>query len=187
MSRPERGPRRGPRCCTGPAGGSPATVGTPGAPCSRPRASGEIRPSERGVESLDRAIGPGQREQSCGPNVSESLQPREISTERQGGRADHVAAKAIDCGRTVTGDPQDTLGVREGARSEGLVRNRRDPPRRPTSGEGGADKPTAKRPRAGRESEGLVVPRRLSETRAEGRGPALVALAHGGKGEGMAS
>jgi hypothetical protein len=186
MVRPERGSQLGFRCCTRPAGGSPATVGTPGAPCSRLRATSEMAASERSVESLDWAIGPGQRKQSCGPNVSESLQPREISTERQGGRADHVAAKATDCGRVVTGDPQDTLGVGEGARSEGLVRNRRDPPRRPTSGEGGGYKPMAKCHRAGRESEGLVVPWMApTKTSPEGRGPALVTLTNWGKGEGM--
>jgi len=186
MSRPERSPRVGTRCCTRPAGVSPATVGTPGAPCSRLRATSEMAASERSVESRLRGIGLAEREQSCGPNVSESLQPREIGTERQGGRADHVAAKATDCGTAVTGDPQDTLGVREGARSEGLVRNRRDPPRRPTSGEGGGYKPTAKCHRAGRESEGLVVPWMAStRTTPEGRGPALVALWDRGKGEGM--
>ena len=186
MSRPERRPWLGSRCCTRPAGESPATVGTPGAPCSRLRATPEMAASERSVESRKRGIGPVEREQSCGPNVSEPLQPREIGTERQGGRADHVAAKAIDCGTAVTGDPQDTLGVREGARSEGLVRNRRDPPRRPTSGEGGGYKPMAKCHRAGRESEGLVVPRMAStRTTPEGRGPALVVSVEEGKGEGM--
>jgi hypothetical protein len=176
----------GSRCCTRPAGVSPATVGTPGAPCSRLRATSEMPASERSVESRLRGIGFVEREQSCGPNVSESLQPREIDIERQGGRADHVAAKATDCGTAVTGDPQDTLGVREGARSEGLVRNRRDPPRRPTSGEGGGYKPMAKCHRAGRESEGLVVPWMApTRTTPEGSGPALVVLWDRGKGEGM--
>ncbi len=116
--------------------------------------------------------------------MSESLQPREIGAERKGGRAGHVAAKATDT--AVSGDPQDALGVREGARSEGLVRNRRDPTRRPTSGEGGGYKPTAKCHRAGRESEGLIVPRMAPTiTSPEGRGPALVALWAWGKGEGM--
>ena len=141
---------------------------------------------ERSVESRKRGIGLVEREQSCGPNVSESLQPREIGTERQGGRADHVAVKATDCGTAVTGDPQDTLGVREGARSEGLVRNRRDPPRRPTSGEGGGYKPMVKCHCAGRESEGFVVPWMApTRTTPEGRGPALVASVEEGKGEGM--
>jgi len=186
MSRPERGPRPGSRCCTRPAGVSPVAVSTPGAPRSRLRASGEIRPSERSVESRKRGECLVERKQSCGPNVSESLQPREIGTERQGGRAGHVAAKAIDCGKVVTGDPQDTLGVREGARSEGLVRNRRGPTRRPASGEGGGYKPMAKCHRAGRESEGLVVPRMVPTiTTPEERSPALIALANRGKCEGM--
>jgi hypothetical protein len=184
--RPEREPDSGSRCCTRPAGESPVAVGTPGAPRSRLRASGEIRPSKRSVESRERDGCPAQREQSGGPNVSEPLQPREIGTERQGGRADHIAAKATDCGQVGTGDPQDTLGVWEGARSEGLVWNRRDPTQRPTSGEGGGYKPMAKCQRAGRESEGLVVPWRAStRTTLEGRGPALVALSDRGKGEGM--
>ncbi len=173
------------RSCTKPAGASPATVSTPGAPCSRLRASGEIRPSKRSVESRKRGVRLVEGEQSCGPNTSEPLQPREIGTERQGGRADHFAAKATR-GRTVTGDPQDALGVGEGARSEGLVWNRRDPPRWPTSGEGGGYKPKAKCHRTGRESEGLVVPRKVvTRTPPEGRGPALVVLAERGKGEGM--
>jgi len=46
-------------------------------------------------------------------------------------------------------------------------------------------KPTAKSHRVGRESEGLIVPSIPVETRAEGRGPALVTLACGGKCEGM--
>ena len=66
------------------------------------------------------------------------------------------------------------------------MRNRRDPSRRPTLGEGGPYKPTAKEDRAGRESEGLIVPLTLATRRpAEGRGPALVVLAQGGKREGM--
>lgn len=170
MSRPERRPRVGSRCCTSPAGESPVTVGTPGAPCSRLRAGGEIRTSERSIGSRKRGIRLVERKQSCGPNGSESLQPREIGTERQGGRADHVAAKATDCGTEVTGDPQDALGVREGARSEGLVRNRRDPPRRPTLGGGGGYKRNAKSRRVERESEGLVVAMKAAKA-AGAKGP----------------
>jgi retron-type reverse transcriptase len=66
------------------------------------------------------------------------------------------------------------------------MRNRRDPTRRPTSGEGGVYKPRAKGRRAERESEGLVVPVK-AETRTplEGSGPALVVPVTGGKCEGM--
>jgi hypothetical protein len=64
--------------------------------------------------------------------------------------------------------------------------NRRDPTWQPTSGEGGGYKPTAKCHRAGRESEGFVVPKMVvTKTPPEGRGPALVVLAQRGKGEGM--
>lgn len=66
------------------------------------------------------------------------------------------------------------------------MRNRRDPTRRPTSGEGGVYKPTVKGRRAGRESEGLVVPARAeTKTPPEGSGPALVVPVTGGKCEGM--
>ena len=155
------------------------------APRSRLRASGGIPPSERSVESRRRGIGPVKRKQICGPNVSEPLQPREIGAERRGGRAGHVAAKATDCA-WETGGAQDALGVGKGARMEGLGRNRRGPLRRLTSGEGGVYKPKVKGHRAGRESEGLIVPKTVATiTPPEGRGPALVAPAIGGKCEGM--
>jgi hypothetical protein len=66
------------------------------------------------------------------------------------------------------------------------MRNRRDPSWRPTSGEGGPYKPTAKEDRAGRESEGFIVPMTpVTKTPAEGRDPALVMAVYGGKREGM--
>jgi hypothetical protein len=118
--------------------------------------------------------------------MSESLQPREIRTRKVGWPSRSCRGEGNRLRTAVTGDPQDTPGVREGARSEGLVWNRRDPPRLPTSGEGGGYKPTAKCHRAGRESEGLVVPWMAStRTTLEGRGPALVVLADRGKGKGM--
>ena len=176
----------GSRCCTRPAGVSPATVGTPGAPCSRLRATSEMAASERSVESRKRGISLVEREQSCGPNVSEPLQPREIGTRKVGWPSRSCRGEGNRLRAAVSGEPQDTPGVREGARSEGLVRNRRDPPRRPTSGEGGGYKPMAKCHRAGRESEGLVVPWMTStKTTSEGRGPALVVSVEEGKGEGM--
>jgi len=52
---------------------------------------------------------------------------------------------------------QDTSGVWKRARRESLMRNWGDPPRRPTLGEGGAYKPSAKSRRVERESEGLIV------------------------------
>ena len=186
MSRPERGSRWGFRCCTRPAGVSPVAVSTPGAPRSRLRASGEIRPSKRSVESRERGERPVQRKQSCGPNESESLQPREIKTRKVGRPSRSCRGEGNRLRMAESGDPQDTPGVREGARSEGLVRNRRDPTWRPTSGEGGGYKPMVKCYRAGRESEGLVVPwMALTRTTPEGRGPALVVSVVEGKGEGM--
>jgi hypothetical protein len=66
------------------------------------------------------------------------------------------------------------------------MRNRRDPSWRPTSGEGDPYKPTAKGDRAGRESEGFIVPLTLvTKTPAEGRSPALVMAVYGGQREGM--
>jgi hypothetical protein len=140
-----------------------------GAPCSRLRATGESPASERSVESPEWVVGPAGGERSYGPSASESLQPREIGAERRRGRARHVGAKATDC-VCWTGATQDSSGVRETARSDSLVRNRRDPTRQPTSGEGGPYKPTAKGDRAERESEGLVVPGKAAKA-AGGKGP----------------
>ena len=69
---------------------------------------------------------------------------------------------------------QDARGVRRRARQDSLIRNRRDPSWRPTSGEGDSYKPKAKGNRAGRESEGYVVPMTPVERPDEGRDPALV-------------
>ena len=81
---------------------------------------------------------------------------------------------------------QDTLGVWRRACGDSLARNRRDPTWLPTSGEGGAYKPSVKGHRAGRESEGLVVPTKAgTKTPSEGRGLALVMSANEGKREGM--
>jgi hypothetical protein len=81
---------------------------------------------------------------------------------------------------------QDAPGVRRRARIDSTARNRRDPTRRLTLSEDLAYKPRVKGPGAGRESEGLVVPRRTAtRTPSEGRGPALVTLGCGGKHEGM--
>jgi hypothetical protein len=80
---------------------------------------------------------------------------------------------------------QDAYGVRRRARQHSLIRNRRDPSQRPTSGEGGSYKPSAKWNRVGRESEGFIVPLTPIERSDEGRDPALVMPGSGGKREGM--
>lgn len=171
-------------CCVPPAGASPATVSA-GAPCSRLRSWGEIPPAERSVESPHGSVRVRGGERSCGPRMKRTLQPRDISP-RKGGtsRAGHIAVKAIDC-TLRSGWVEGVPGVGRRARSDGGTRNRRDPTRRPTSGEGASYKPSAKWARAGRESEGLIVPLRPGESPAEGRSPALVVLGYGGKGEGM--
>lgn len=128
-----------------------------GAPRSRLRVhGGEIPPPERSVAGPGRAVGSVGGEQSCGPNESEPLQPRERSAERRRGRAGRVTAKATDWARE-TGGVQDPPGVGKAARSDSLERNRRGPPRPPTSGKDPGYKPSAKCPGVGRESEGLIV------------------------------
>jgi hypothetical protein len=166
------------------AGGSPVLV-IAGEPGSRLQPSGEILPAERSVESPSVAVRPSGGERSCGPSMKRTLQPRDIGPRKGGvGRAGHVAAKATDCvGRS--GETQATPGVGRRARNDSSTRNRRDPRRRLTSSAGDAYKRNAKWRRAGRESEGRVVPSMPGESRAEGRGPAVVVLAGGGKGEGM--
>jgi hypothetical protein len=84
-----------------------------------------------------------------------------------------------------TGGIQDPSGVWEAARSDSLVRNRRDPTRPPTSGKDPGYKPSAKCQGVGRESEGLVVPMRPGKSRWREGALLLVTLARGGKCEGM--
>src|SRR6266545_3924801 len=106
----------------------------------------------------------------------ESQKPRE-SSPRKGGVAEPLMSRRRQQTASArTGSTQDTPGVWRRARDDSPTRNRRDPPRRPTLGEGGTDKPKAKRSRAERESEGLVVARKSPTTTAtERRSPALVA------------
>jgi hypothetical protein len=154
-----------------------------GAPYSRLRAWGEIPASERSVESPLVAVGSPGGERSCGPNRNEPLQPRDIDAERRGGRACHVEAKATDCAGGSGDAAQDPAGVRRAARSEGLVRNRRGPPRPLTSGKDPGYKPSAKCQGAGRESEGLVVPRKAVKA-AGGKGPCFGRAVERGYGRG---
>jgi len=170
--------------CVELAGVSPA-LEIAGEPGSRPRASREISPSERGVECPSSGVRRSGGEQSCGPSLKRTLQPRDRNPRKGGdGRADHVTVKATDCDRR-SGGSQDTPGVGRRARSESSARNRRDPRWRPTLGEGGAYKRNAKSRCARRESEGFIVLTTLGESRVEGRGPALVTLDVEGTGEGM--
>ena len=115
------------------------------------------------------------------------MQPRDISAERRSGRARHVAAKATDCARENRRRAGHSRGREDGTQRQSGPEQERPSPAA-TSGEGGPYKPKAKGGRAGRESEGLVVPLKSGRTgRAEGRGPGFVASATGGKCEGMAA
>jgi len=144
--------------------------------------------AERGVGSPRG----GRKAMAAGSGVAgpmqkcEPLQPREIDN-RKGGAAEPIMSRRRQ--QTVperTGGAQDAPGVGRGACDEGLAGNRRDPTWRPTSGEGGAYKPSAKGHRAGRESERPILPRKAgTKTPSEGRGLALVVPATEGKREGM--
>jgi hypothetical protein len=69
------------------------------------------------------------------------------------------------------GGLQDIHGVWRRARQQSLMRNRRDPSWRSTLDEGGSYKPMAKGNRAGRESEGFVVPTTPVDKAGRGKGP----------------
>ena len=199
MSRPERRqpPRGGTSCCVGLAGGSPAAVSA-GAPRSRPRAGGEIPSPERGVKSPREAVRPHRRGatsraqcESVNPAASRDLQPKGGTAEpimsrrrQQTAPESAVWVPVVACDEKavadMTGGVQDAPGVWGRARGESPTRNRRDPTRRPTSGEGGAYKPKVKGRRAGRESDELIVPPMArTKTSPEGRGSALVTSAMG--------
>lgn len=172
--------------CVGLAGESPAAVSA-GAPRSRSRAWGEIPPSERdvkGPQEAERLPGGGQ---SRGPSMKRTLQPRDIEA-RKGGMAEPIIPRRRQqTAPARAGGVQDIPGVWRRARGDSPARNRRDPTRPPTSGKDPTNKPSVKWKGVGRESEGLIVPRSAAtRTPHEGRGPALVRLACGGKCEGMA-
>ena len=174
--------------CVELAGVSPAAV-IAGEPRSRLQPWGEIPPAERSVESptWERAvtIEPTGGEQSYGPSLKRTLQPRDISP-RKGGTAEPLMSRRRQqTASSRSGAMQDVPGVWRRARSDSSTRNRRGPTPPPTSGKDPTYKPSAKRKGAERESEGRVVPLTLDESRVEGRGPTLVALACGGKDEGM--
>jgi len=171
--------------CVGLAGASPAAVSV-GAPRSRSRVRGEIPSSERDVKGPQGAVRLSGGERSCGPSMKRTLQPREIDA-RKGGMAEPIIPRRRQQTAPVrAGGVQDVPGVRRRARSDSPARNRRDPTRPPTFGKDPSYKPMVKWTRAGRESEGPIVPMRTAtRTPSEGRSPALVTLVRGGKCEGM--
>ncbi len=115
------------------------------------------------------------------------MQPRDIR-DPKGGKAEPVMSRRRQQTAPCSGSEQDFPGVGRRACDDSSTRNRRGPTQRPTSGEGGTYKPSAKGCRAGRASEELVVPLMLAATTpAEGRGSTSVARVDGGKCEGMAA
>src|SRR5688572_18289296 len=164
MVRPDRTAAQlgGGSCCIELAGASPAAVSA-GAPRSRPRAWEEILPPEWGVESPQRVVRRVGGEQVRRPSVSEPYSPVTLHPKGRAGRAAHFPAKATDCTsaggrspplRSGAGRPR---GREEGMRTQfGAEQERPVPAAR--SGEGGPYKPTVKGDRAGRESEGPIVP-----------------------------
>jgi len=171
MLRPDESPTHGrsDSRCIELAGASPAAVSA-GAPRSRPRATGETLASEWGVESPREAVRFHGGEQVRRPSMKRTLQPRDIRT-RKVGPAEPLMPRRRPQTAVRTGARQDARGVRRRACGHSSVRNRRDPSRRPTLGVGGPYKPTAKRERVGRESEGSIVPTTPVEKAGRGKGP----------------
>jgi len=166
-----------PESCIELAGVSPATVST-GAPCSRPRATRETAAPERGVESPWVVVGLPGGERIRRPSVKRTLQPRDIDTRKVGwpSRSCHGEGNRLHRGPE---EVQDARGVWRRACGDSSMRNRRGPSRLPTLGGGGSYKPSAKGNRAGRESEGFIVPRMPVDKAGGGKGPCF---GHGGVG-----
>jgi hypothetical protein len=156
MVRPERVVELGDSRCIELAGGSPAAVSA-AAPRSRPRASRETLPSEWGVKSPQLAVRLAGGEQVHRPSVKRTLQPRDINT-RKVGSAEPLMSRRRQQTAPGIGTVQDAHGVWRRACGDSWIRNRRDPSLLLTSSEGVSYKPKAKGRRAGRESEGLIVP-----------------------------
>jgi hypothetical protein len=158
------------------AGARPVAVSA-GAPRSRPRAARETEPSERGVKSPSLAVRLAGGEQVGRPSIKRTLQPREIGT-RKGGRPSRSCRG--EGNRLHQSRPErcrTPAGYGGGHVSSSSMRDRRDPSWRPASGIGGPYKPMAKGDRAGRESEGPIVPLTPVEKAGRGKGPCF---GHGG-------
>jgi len=141
--------------CVGLAGESPAAVSA-GAPRSRLHPEGEIPRDERSVESPTGAVRLPGGKQSRRPSMKRTLQPRERCSRKAGWPSRSCRGEGNRL-RLNTGWTQDTLGVWRRACGDSPTRNRRGPPRPPTSGKDPVYKPMVKGPGAGRESEGSIV------------------------------
>jgi hypothetical protein len=160
-------------CCLGLAGGSPAAVSA-GAPRSRLRAWAEMPASERSVKSPQAAVRSLGGEQVCGPQCESVnlVKPRERNFRKveRPSRSCHGEGNRLHL----------RLDRRGAGRSRGIEGDTQSQPEaeqeRPSPaahvGRSVGDKPSAKRRRAGRESEGLVVPMTVSGHNAtRGKGP----------------
>jgi hypothetical protein len=148
----------GDSCCIELTGESPVAVSAE-APRSRSRAKWETTASEWGIKSPQRVARPVGGEQFRRPSIKRTLQPREIRN-RKVAMAEPLMSRRRQQTAPVNrfGAVQDARGVQRRACGYSWIRNRRDPSRLPTSGEGAAYKPKVKGRRAGRESEGFIVP-----------------------------
>ena len=158
MVRPERTVSDDGLSCIELTGASPVAVSAE-APRSRPRAREEILSSEWGVKSPRRVVRLDGGEQIRRPSVERTLQPREIRIRKETGRPSRSCHGEGNRLHQAIGAVQDTRGVLRRACGNSSIRNRRDPFPAARSGEGGPYKPMAKAERAGRESEGFVVPK----------------------------
>ena len=158
-------------CCVGLAGESPVAVSA-GAPRSRHRAKRETSASEWCVKSLPSVARPAAKEASLRAQHQVNLAaPRHKPPKGRGGRAAHATAKATDCICEISGAMQDARGVWRRAREQQPDTEQERPVPAATSGEGGSYKPMAKGDRAGRESEGFIVPQTPVDNAGRGKGP----------------
>jgi len=159
--------------CTGPAGASPVRVSA-GAPGSRHQYTGEISYAKRCVESLEVGGSEGAGRNKVNASASSDYQPKGVRE----GRAAHFTAKATHS----VSVPERTLGlpgVRAAARYEGMMRNRRDTTRQPTSGKDRAYKAGAEVARSREGVRGVRSTCEGGEKPLEGRDPASVTFALG--------
>ena len=170
--------------CASPAGASPVPVSA-GAPGSRPHLLGGDPDGRAGCRKPveQRKLSDGK--QARGPQ--QEVKPAASTDTQSGSRAAHVTAKATSAAPRPEG-VAGPGGVWGAARVQGGVRNTGDPSASPSSRQGGSYKSKTKSSIAQRESEGLVVPRRVATNNATGgKGPCFGHARREGNREGMAA